>query len=65
MVVDDPEEAARLLAAGESVVLAGENPPRALEPGPGRLALFCGSLGDPGAWEAATAMDRELFGAGG
>jgi len=65
VVVDDEEEAARLVGEGHDVVLLvdGETPPvRPVPDGPGRLALFVGSKSDPGAWDAAQAMARELFG---
>jgi hypothetical protein len=65
VVVDDEEEAGRLVAQGYDVVLLvdGAAPPVGPVPaGPGRLALFVGSPSDPGAWDAARAMARELFG---
>jgi hypothetical protein len=65
VVVDDEEEAARLVAEGHDVVLLvdGEAPPVGPVPaGRGRFALFVGSPSDPGAWEGARAMARELFG---
>ncbi len=68
MVVDDPAEAARLVAQGRSVVLlvAGEMTPVAgMRTGPGRLALFVASPADPASWQAARAMASELFGPAG
>jgi hypothetical protein len=65
MVVGDPQEAARLIAEGRSVVLIVEEertPVSGLGAGPGRLALLVGSPADPVAWEAGRAMAAELFG---
>jgi hypothetical protein len=75
VVIDDWEEAARLVAEGRAVVLLVDadpprvglvdaDPPRvgSMPTGPGRLALFVGSRSDPAAWEAARAMAAELFG---
>jgi hypothetical protein len=65
VVVDDWEEAARLVAEGRAVVLlvdADPPPVGSMPAGPGRLALFVGSRSDPAAWEAARAMAAELFG---
>ena len=65
VVVDDKEEAARLVAEGHDVVLLVDvdAPPVGPAPaGPGRLAVFVGSPSDPAAWDAARAMAKELFG---
>lgn len=65
MVVDDPEDARRLVEAGESVVLlVDEGAPLVglVPPGPGRLAVLVGSASDPASWAAARAMATELFG---
>ena len=63
MVVDDPEAAAALVAAGSLVVLIA--PPASAHPawpdGPGRMALLVGQPDDPSARAAALNMDRELF----
>jgi hypothetical protein len=67
VVVDDQEEATRLVAEGRSVVLLVDvdAPPIGPVPeGPGRLALFVGVLSDPASWDAARAMAQELFGSG-
>jgi hypothetical protein len=68
MVVGDPQEAARLIAEGRSVVLIVEEettPVAGWGAGPGRLALLVGSLADPAAWAAGRAMAAELFGGDG
>jgi hypothetical protein len=65
MVVDDPAEAARLVAQGRSVVLlvaAEMTPVAGMRSGPGRLALFVASPADPASWQVARAMASELFG---
>jgi hypothetical protein len=65
VVVDDPDEAIRLVSEGRDVVLLleGDAPPVGLRPsGPGRLAVFIGPLSDPSSWDAARVMARELFG---
>jgi hypothetical protein len=65
VVVDDWDEAVRLLVEGHSVVLLLDVDARPCGPvpaGPGRLAVFVGSPSDPAAWEAARAMAAELFG---
>jgi hypothetical protein len=65
MVVDDPEDARRLVAAGEAVVLLvdeGAPPVSWVTAGPGRLAVLVGSTSDPASWVAAQAMAAELFG---
>ncbi len=65
MVVDDLEDARRLVAAGEAVVLlvdVGAPPVTSVPPGPGRLAVLVGSTSDPASWMAAEAMAAELFG---
>jgi hypothetical protein len=65
VVVDDPDEAIRLVSEGRDVVLLleGDEPPFGRLPAsPGRLAVFVGSAEDPAAWEAARAMAAELFG---
>jgi hypothetical protein len=69
VVVDDPFEAARLVAAGHDVVLvvapgrAGSGAGTAARgpAGPGRLAVYV-ATGDPADAERAAAMDAELFG---
>jgi hypothetical protein len=63
MVVDDPAEAARLVAEGESVVLLIDAGAGVVWPmGPGRLAVFIGPTQDPECWKAAQSMWEELFG---
>jgi hypothetical protein len=65
MVVDDPEEASRLVSEGQDVVLLldVDAPPLGLSAsGPGRLAVFVGPASDPASWDAARMMAQELFG---
>jgi hypothetical protein len=65
MVLDDRDEALRLVAAGEAVVLLvdEDDPPLGqVVAGPGRLAVLVGSASDPASWVAAEAMAAELFG---
>jgi hypothetical protein len=64
MVVDDPERAAAVVAAGGLVVLLADPAVPAVPwpEGPGRMALLVGGPADPVAWAAASSMDRELFG---
>jgi hypothetical protein len=65
MVVDDQEEAARLVSEGRNVVLLVDRAATPIGPvpsGPGRLAVFVGSPADPASWDAARAMASELFG---
>ncbi|MGH7085978.1 MAG: hypothetical protein ACREFN_13420 [Acetobacteraceae bacterium] len=63
MVVDDPAEAARLVAAGHAVVLiVAEGVAGGWPAGPGRMAVMVGDAGDPAVREAAQAMAAELFG---
>ncbi|MGH9057386.1 MAG: hypothetical protein ACRDYY_16240 [Acidimicrobiales bacterium] len=67
MVVDDPAEAARLVAAGQAVVLIvaeGVMLRGGWPAGPGRMAVMVGDAGDPAVREAAEAMAAELFGRG-
>ena len=72
MVTADPDEARAAVDRGEKVVLIVAPPAGA--PGddrlgdahpdggrPGRLAVFVGDAADPAAWEAAAAMEGELF----
>jgi hypothetical protein len=66
MVVDDPDEAKRLLRVGLDVVLLLDVGAPSLGlgvGGPGRLAVLVGPISDPASWDAARAMARELFGA--
>jgi hypothetical protein len=65
VVVDDPDEASRLVSEGRDVVLLLDEDAPALgfrPSGPGRLALFVGPRSDPESWDAARAMALELFG---
>lgn len=67
MVVDDPDEAARLAGEGRNVVLVvPEGGPvvdlAALPAGAGRVAVFVGPPADPTVRVAAQAMAEELFG---
>ena len=65
MVVDDPAEALEIAAAGTDVVLVlAPSAPHVplVAAGPGRVAVFSGTPGDPAVAEAAAEMDRELFG---
>jgi hypothetical protein len=65
VVVDDPDEASRLVREGRDVVLLldVDAPPLGPGPsGPGRLAVFVGPRSDPSSWDVARAMALELFG---
>jgi hypothetical protein len=65
VVVDDPDEARRLVYEGQDVVLLLDVDAPLLDfrsSGPGRLAVFVGPLSDPRSWDAARAMALELFG---
>jgi hypothetical protein len=65
MVVDDPDEADRLVSEGRDVVLLldVDAPPLGhRRDGPGRLAVFVAPPSDPASWAAAREMSRELFG---
>jgi hypothetical protein len=63
LIVDDPEEAARIVAAGGAVVLVVRPADAPVEwpAGPGRMAVFVGDPDDP----AARSMAAELLGPGG
>jgi hypothetical protein len=64
VIVDDAQEAARLAAEGEPVVLMVEaGAPPVPDESPGRVAVFVGSAGNAADVAAAEAMSVELFGA--
>jgi hypothetical protein len=67
VVVDDVVAAARLIAAGQNVVLVVDpDGDQVAWPsgGPGRLAVLVGSVDDPAVRAAAEVMAAELFGTG-
>lgn len=68
MVVDDPEQAVSVVAAGGRVVLLVDRAAPGVvrwPDGHGRMAVFVGRPDDPADVAAAAAMDRELFGPSG
>lgn len=64
MVTADPQRAAEGASRGGAVVLIVAPGPVAGTARPGRLAVLVGDPGDPAVWQAAAAMESELFGAG-
>jgi hypothetical protein len=61
VVTGDAEEARRLVAAGQRVVLVVAPDAGAVEPIPFRMALMVGDLSDPAVRVAAEEMAAELY----